>query len=188
MSGAEPVDAPLAGAGDAPDLPPGVAEHLRGDREPDHDSVARTICLRLLTARARTRQELHDALSAHDVPGPVIARVLDRYAEVGLVDDAAFAEQFVTARRQGRGLSGREIARQLAAKGVSEEIVSGALADLSTDEERATAESLVRRRLATLARFDEPTKVRRLVGMLARKGYSPGMAYSVVSDALKGEK
>jgi regulatory protein len=53
-------------------------------------------------------------------------------------------------------------------------------------EERA-ARQLVDRRLAATRRLERPTRVRRLAGMLARKGYPPGLAIRVVREALAAE-
>ena len=62
----------------------------------DPESVARTILLDQLTGRARSRKELADKLAAKDVPDEVATRLLDRFEEVGLVDDAAFARSWVS--------------------------------------------------------------------------------------------
>ena len=71
----------------------------------DPESVARTILLSKLTASAKSRRELADALAAKDVPDEMATRVLDRFEQVGLVDDAAFADTWVRSRQAGRGLS-----------------------------------------------------------------------------------
>ena len=168
----------------------GVREAPPADRsgerevEADPDEVARTICLRLLTFRARTRTELSDALAAREVPLDAAERVLGRLTAVGLIDDRAFAASFVSSRTNDRGLASREIARQLRAKGVDDEVVADALVDRDADAETATARGLVERKLRSMSRLEPPVQTRRLVGMLARKGYSPGMAYQVVKDVL----
>jgi regulatory protein len=154
------------------------------DPEPDPESVARTICLRLLTVRARSRAELAEALRTRNVPDDAAGRVLDRLAEVGLVDDRAFAADFVHAKRAERGLAGRELSRQLRGKGVHDEAIADALADIDEDAERAVARRLAERKLKGMTGLDPQVQIRRLAGMLARKGYSPGVAFQVVREVV----
>lgn len=170
--------------GRSPTMPP--ADPL-AERDPhaDPESVARTICLRLLTIRARTRSELADALTARQVPAPASTRVLDRLAEVGLIDDRAFAESFVTSRQHDRGLAAREISRQLRDKGVDESVVEDAVLKVDAELEHRTAQRMVERKLASMSRLDPAVQTRRLVEMLARKGYSPAMAFQVVREVLR---
>lgn len=150
----------------------------------DPESAARTVCLDLLTTRARSRAELADELARRDVPGETAATVLDRLVEVGLIDDAAFAEQWVRSRHEHRGLGRRALADELRRKGVERPVASAALEELGRDDERARAQELVRKRLPSLDRVDAATATRRLVGMLARKGYDSGLTYEVVRAAL----
>jgi regulatory protein len=114
----------------------------------------------------------------------VVETVLDRLVEVRLVDDAAFAEQWVDSRHRHRGLGRRALADELRRKGVDNETAGVALAELGQDDERARARDLVDKRLPSLARFETAVATRRLVGMLARKGYGGGLAYEVVREAM----
>ena len=154
------------------------------DPPADPESAARTVCLNLLTARSRSRAELAGELARRDVADDVAETVLDRLVEVGLLDDAAFAEQWVHSRHRHRGLGRRALADELRRKGVDRPTATAALDELGRDDERARADELVRRRLPSLARFDTTTATRRLVGMLARKGYDAGIAHDVVRAAL----
>ena len=150
--------------------------------EPDADpeAVARTICLRLLTVRARTRAELGEALAARAVPEAAATKVLDRLTEVGLIDDQAYATSYVSSRQRDRGLAVREISRQLRDKGVDEAVITAAVSDVDADAEAAAARQLVVRKLRSMGRLAPEVKTRRLVGMLARKGYPPAMAFQIV--------
>jgi regulatory protein len=155
--------------------------------EADPVAVAREICLRLLADRARTRDELSRALARKDVPDDAAAAVLDRFDEVGLIDDAAFAEQWVRSRHAYRGLGRRAIAVELRRKGVADDVAGEALAEVDAESEARRARELVDRKLRSLAvdTADQRTSAaRRLVGMLARKGYGAGTAYRVVREAL----
>ena len=179
-----------AWAGDRPpaspaDLPP---DPKALGPEADPESVARTILLDQLTGRARSRKELSDKLAAKRVPPEIAARVLDRFEEVGLVDDDAFARSWVSQRQSaaggGRGLARRALAQELRRKGVDDETAREALDDVDPAAEETAARALVRRRLRSLSRVDDQTAIRRLVGMLGRKGYPAGLAFSVVRDEL----
>ena len=152
--------------------------------EADPESVARTILLNQLTGRARTRSELATKLSSRDVPDDVATRLLDRFEEVGLVDDAAFARGWVEQRQAGRGLARRALAQELRRKGIDDEVAREALDEIDPEDEVEAARTLVRRRLRTVRDLDQQVAVRRLSGMLARKGYPPSVAFRVVREEL----
>jgi regulatory protein len=145
--------------------------------------VAREICLRQLAVRPRTRAELARELARREISAEVITEVLDRYDEVGLIDDAAFARAWVSSRHHGRGLARRALANELRQRGVDAEVANDALESLDEDAEATTARALVDRKLRT-AHGTPDAIFRRLVGMLARKGYPAGVAIRAVKDAL----
>lgn len=156
------------------------------DRQSDADpeAIARTICLRLLTVRARTRVELATALSVRNVPEVAARSVLDRLTSAGLINDRAFADDFVESRHRARGLAARELSRQLRSKGVDAAIVAEAVAELDPGRERAMARGLVERKLPSMIGLDRQVQTRRLAGLLARKGYSPEIAFQVVREVI----
>jgi regulatory protein len=150
----------------------------------DPESVARGICLRALTGAPKTRQQLADLLAQRDVPEDAAEVVLDRFTEVGLIDDAAFARAWVSSRQAGRGLARRALSAELRAKGVEPEVAAEAVSEVDDDDERAAARRLVERRARAMRRLDRTTATRRLMGILARKGYSGGLAAAVVREVL----
>ncbi|WP_068189119.1 recombination regulator RecX [Mycobacterium sp. UM_CSW] len=156
--------------------------------EPSREEQARTLCLRLLTARSRTRAELSGQLSKRGYPDDVAERVLDRLAAVGLVNDAEFAEQWVESRRAKAGKSRRALAAELRTKGVGKELIGAALAGIDAAAERDRAEELVRAKLRRETLTDEARVTRRLVGMLARRGYGQNLACEVVLAELAAER
>jgi regulatory protein len=149
--------------------------------------VARAICLRLLTLQPRSRAELAAALAKRGVPDDAAGVVLSRFTEVGLIDDRAFAAAWVDSRHAGRGLSRRALAAELRRRGVDGEIVGEAVAVVDAEAEERAARQLVDRRLPSTRRLDQPARVRRLAGMLARKGYPAGLAMQVVREALAAD-
>jgi regulatory protein len=163
--------------------PPSTSELSREEQ-------ARALCLRLLTARARTRAELEGQLAKRGYSPEVGGRVLDRLAQVGLVDDVDFAEQWVLSRRVNAGKGKRALAAELQAKGVDDEVITAALAGIDAGAERQRAEKLVRDRLRRekLGDDDDAKIARRLAGMLARRGYNQTMAFDVVKDELANER
>ncbi|WP_203929397.1 regulatory protein RecX [Virgisporangium ochraceum] len=175
--------------GPAPD-----AEQKPKSRE-EQGTAARDQCIRLLAVRPRTRSELDTALRRRGYDDDVISEILDRYSDVGIIDDEAFARAWVTSRHHSKGLAKRALAGELRRKGVSDDDLGAALDEVDDDSEVETARTLVDRRLrverrrpregdAEAARKAEAALIRKLVGMLARKGYSSGLAYRVVKEAM----
>jgi regulatory protein len=171
---ATPNDDPLN-----PDVDSDSPEEMR-----DPESVARGICLRALTGAPKTRQQLADLLSQRGVPDEAAETVLDRLTEVQLIDDAAYARAWVSSRQAGRGLARRALSAELRAKGVDPGVAADAVATVDDDDEREAARRLVARKVGGMRRLDRVTASRRLVGMLARKGYTGGLAAAVVREAL----
>src|SRR6478672_1911288 len=145
---ATPGDDPLN-----PDAVPGSPEDDMGDPE----SVARGICLRALTGAPKTRQQLADLLADRGVPDEAAETVLDRFGEVGLIDDAAFARAWVSSRQSGRGLARRALQAELRAKGVDPEVAAEAVDVVDDDVERESARRLVDRRVRGMSRLDRAT-------------------------------
>ncbi|WP_069169110.1 recombination regulator RecX [Streptomyces griseus] len=159
-----------------------------GEGEPrDPVEQARAICLRLLTGTPRTRKQLADALRKREIPDEAADEVLSRFEDVGLIDDAAFADAWVESRHHGRGLARRALVRELRTKGVDSAVIDEAVGQLDPEQEEVTARELVARKLRSTRGLDRDKRLRRLAGMLARKGYGEGMALRVVRQALEAE-
>jgi regulatory protein len=148
------------------------------------------LCLRLLTAQARTRAELAGQLAKRGYPDDLSTRVLDRLTDVGLLDDADFAEQWVHSRRANAGKGKRALAAELHTKGVDNDVITSVLGGINPAAERGRAEQLVRSRLRREKLGDDAdVRVsRRLVAMLARRGFDQTLAYDVVSAELTTER
>ncbi|MCD2108615.1 MULTISPECIES: recombination regulator RecX [Rhodococcus] len=144
------------------------------------EAQAKDACLRLLTDRARSRSELETKLSGRGFEPEIITSVLDRLQEIGLIDDADFANQWVHSRHTYSGKGKRALAVELRLKGIDQDVASEALSQIDPEDERERAAELVRRKLKNKPVDDRDKVTRRLVSMLARKGYSAGMSYEVV--------
>lgn len=166
--------------------PPSSSRAEKGEPR-DPVEQARNICLRLLTGTPRTRKQLADALRKREIPDEAAEEVLARFEDVGLIDDAAFAGAWVESRHHGRGLARRALVRELRTKGVDSAVIDEAVGQLDADQEEETARELVARKLRSTRGLDRDKRLRRLAGMLARKGYGEGMALRVVRQALEEE-
>jgi regulatory protein len=171
--------------------PSGGQAQRQGAQVEDPEARARQICLDQLASKARTRAELAATLARRGIDEDTSRRVLDRFAEVGLVDDAAFAESYVHAGHTYRGLGRRALSAQLRRRGVDAETTGAALEAVEPVAEEEMARTLVRRRLANTitnvgrSAADDASTIRKLVGMLARRGYPEGLSYRVVRDELR---
>ncbi len=165
---------------------PGSLADAGADADPEQ--IARTIALRRLDSAPRTRHELATVMARRGVPADVIDRVLDRFTEVGLVDDAAFAHAWVMSRHSGRGLGRRVLQQELRRKGVAAELIEQACAHIDDEDERARAHEWALSRAVRMYRSEAAkplaTLQRRLAGQLARKGYSPGMSFEIARSVL----
>ena len=186
-SGERPSASPgPPGASDGP-APRGADEPVdpvTAGPEADHEAVARKILLDQLTGQARSRAELATKLAKRRVPEEVAGRLLTRFEEVGLIDDAAFARAWVESRQPGKGLGRRALAQELRRKGIDDDVAREALEEIEPEDEEEAARTLVRRKLRSLSRVDRATATRRLTGMLARKGHSGEVAWRVVREEL----
>jgi regulatory protein len=153
----------------------------------DPEAAAREICLRLLTLAPRTRAQLADALRRRGVPDQAADTVLDRFTEAGLIDDPAFARAWVESRHHSRGLSRRALSAELRRRGVADDDVQEAVETLDPDQEVATARQLVARKAAATRGQPPEARMRKLMGVLARKGYGSALAYRVVRETLEQE-
>lgn len=155
------------------------------DPAADPVAVAREIVLRQLALRDRTRAELDRALRSRGVPDEVADQVLERFTEVGLVDDEAFAARWVeTADRRLRSRTG--LRQELAAKGVDPEIARDAVGSRDDDAEYAAALALARKRAAATREAPPQVRYRRVLGALARRGFGAPIAHRAVRAALGG--
>jgi len=156
---------------------------VRDGRGSDPYAVAREIALRQLTVRARTRVELARALARKQVPEDIAMAVLDRLTEVGLIDDAVFARDWLAAggRRQK---SRRVLLGELAEKGVDRELIDEAAGELEGERDYEVARGFAARKAASLAGLEPAVRYRRLAGALARRGFASSVVAQVTREAL----
>lgn len=170
---------------DAPRRTPGEEESAR---EKQVHSQCR-YAMRLLADRRRSAGEIRGRLRERDVPADVIAEVMARLDRADLLDDAAFAGEWVRQRRASRGLADQALRLELEAKHVEDVHIDRALASEGNDEEERCRD-LVRARMRTQAldpSMDAASRSRvsrRLEGYLRRRGYDGALVASVVSSEM----
>lgn len=167
--------------------PPTPAAHDDGAAPPTTESIeqARAAALRLLKARDRTPVALARRLRLKGFDEPVIAHVIERFIDVGLLDERATAERLVRTELRKAAAAERLLKSRLFAGGVSDaiaqEVISAALAEVDLAE---SAEADARRWLERRADMDPDTARRRLAGRLARRGFGHGVVRDVLSRVL----
>ena len=156
--------------GDSPTLDPPAQSDVPTESAKDPYAVARSIVLRRLTIAPRSREELRKSLCEREVPVDVQEEVLSRFTELGLIDDVAMAGSFVAHKsKEGRGR--RAIAHKLRARGISDDTIAEALSGVTDEDELQQATALVERRWPRMAHLERAVRIRRLTGMLSRRGY-----------------
>lgn len=170
----------------------GAAKEARSSRKQPEDPAhqARDVVYRLLAVRARSRSELRQALVRKGFDEELADAALQKFADAGLIDDAEFARAWVRERHEQQGLGRHALGVELRRKGVAEHVIDDALSTMDEESEVERARELVRRKLRGTAAVDGAAvdgakRTRRLVSMLARKGYSEGMAFRVVREELE---
>src|SRR5262245_4515479 len=153
----------------------------------DPEARARQVCLQLLAAAPRTRAQLAQAMQRRGIPADAADSILVRFTDAGLIDDAAFARAWVESRHHSRGLSKRSLSAELRRHGVPSEEIRQATDLLDPDQEVATARHLVERKMASTRGRPAEARARLAAGMLARKGYPPGLAFRLIREAMQQE-
>lgn len=157
---------------------------MTGPGDGDPRAAAKAVVLRRLTAAPRSRAQLAGDLAGRGFEEAVIEEVLDRFVEVGLIDDAEYARMVVRSQGESRRLGRRGLAQELRKRGVPEAEAAEALAGLDPEVEEGRARELVRRRWDPSG--DQQAQARRLAAMLGRRGFPGDMITRVVTDALHG--
>jgi regulatory protein len=142
---------------------------------------SRNVLLYQLARGAKSAHTLRQILEKREIDPEIAETVIQRFIEVGLIDDVAYAETVVNSRQKFKGLAKSAIKRELSQKGVEVTIVEQVTSDITAEDELAMAIELANKRIGRMANLELAVRQRRLHSYLARKGY----ASSVVSAAVK---
>ena len=149
---------------------------------------ARALALAILDRAPRSSEDLRQRLIAKDVAPETADALIERYKDVGLLDDTALAALIARTRHAERGLAPRAIAMELRRKGFSAGDIEAALEPLTADTQVETARQLAEARWRRTAGLENEARVRRVVGHLGRKGYSPSLAFALVQDLMRADR
>lgn len=150
-------------------------------------NVANNIALNQLSMSPKTRQQLEKALAKKGTSDDIAKTVLDSLTELGYVDDLAYARMFIRTKTQTKHLAKRAMAYELTKRGVHKELIEEALADISSEDEWHMARELVAKKLRSMNNLSKEVLTRRLMGTLARKGYSGTISGVVIREALENQ-
>ena len=160
----------------------------RAAEETDPYTRAKTIVYNQLAYSAKTRGQLRKKLQAEGFDAELIESLLDKFEAAKLIDDAEYAQTFVAQKSRTKKLSRAALRRELAERGVRGEEAENALAQRTDEQEREDAAELVRKKLRPGMDLSDRAKkdrvTRRLLGMLARRGYSSSVSMSVIREEL----
>ena len=153
-------------------------------KEIEAADAAKQVLLRRLSNAPRTRKELAKDLKDKDISDEVANVALDRFEEVGLINDPALASNYVSSQHERKGLGKNALRQQLRAKGVSDDVAQEAISQISDDQEFQAAFALACKKIRSLQKDDAKTQLRKIVGVLARKGYSSNLAFRVAKEVI----
>ena len=147
---------------------------------------ARNILLFQLSKSPKSSKELSEILAKREIPTAIAEPLIQRFVEVGLIDDLAMAQSFVNHRRS-QFKAKRVIAYELQKKGVEPALVEQATGELG-DTDQEVANQAATKRLRALRNLDEQVIRRRLLGYLQRRGFSGEISSRAIGFALDGLK
>jgi len=154
------------------------------NKEIEAADAAKQVLLRRLSHAPRTRKELAKDLKDKDISDEVANVALDRFEEVGLINDQALASNYVSSQHERKGLGKNALRQQLRAKGVSDDVALEAISQISDEQEFQAAFALACKKIRSLQKDDAKTQLRKIVGVLARKGYSSNLAFRVAKEVI----
>lgn len=145
--------------------------------------------LGLLDQRARSRHELRERLLRAEFAPELVDEVLDSLERASLIDDTLFATEWVRQRAARRGKSAKALDMELRDKGVAADVRAAALAQITEADEEAQARALAKKKAGSIKtkpadRAEYDKALRRVVGVLARRGYGSGMSMRIAREAL----
>ena len=159
-------------------IPESISEEI------DQNQIAKQVLLRRLSNAPRTRKELAQDLKKKKIEEDIAQLALDRFEELGLINDQTFSDNFVSNTHQRRKLGKKALKQQLRSKGVSEEIANQAVSQISETDEFQAALALALKKMRSIQHDDPQSQIRKIVGLLARKGYSAGLSFQVAKEVI----
>jgi regulatory protein len=145
----------------------------------DENEKALQRALNLISYRPRSEAEVQNNLKKHQVPEETIHAVVARLRETGILNDQKFAEAWIENRATFRPRSRFALRMELKQKGVNEETIEEALADV---DDEVQAYEAAQKKARQLRNKEEQEFKRKLFGFLARRGFNYDVASPVVKN------
>jgi len=146
----------------------------------DDPKVVLDAALRFLEARPRSATEVRRRLIDAGYREELVAGAIERLAELGVLDDEAFARAWVESRDRVRPRGERALRSELFRKGIDRQLADDMLEEREQTRPGADAEAaarLIERHASALARISDPRARRqRAYALLARNGFDPDVA------------
>jgi regulatory protein len=142
--------------------------------------------VRMLESRSRSRQEIESRLQERAYSSEVIEAVIAQLTRAGLVDDTAFAKEWVGTRSKAREPVGRiRLKHELKLKGIAQDLADNAIGDVDEAEELAQAIRAAQRHARPYAGYAGWMAERqRLAGYLQRRGYNWDITHAVLKTVV----
>jgi len=147
------------------------------------EEEVRQALLKLIERSSKSSGALRKLLAEKDLPAQVIDQMIDRFIEVGLIDDYALARDFTELAVSRKSKAKSVIARELRAKSFPQEAIDAAIADIDVESELEAAKKLAESRIRQLMKLDPDVRTRRLSSFLMRKGYSSSVVWAATRHA-----
>jgi len=142
--------------------------------------------VRVLGRRARSSGELRDELLRLGHDAAEVEAVIDEFERSLYLDDVGLARTVTEKLRGSKRSSRSQIRMKLIARKLSDTAIETALGELDTDEEFELLREAAADRARKLSGLDRQTAERRLLGFLARRGWSGEPAMRAARAALDG--
>jgi len=156
----------------------------KSDNSPDSKKALQTV-FRLLKIRPRSEKEINDRLRKKHFTQPVIAYTLTYLKRHHLIDDNAFAHEWIEARLR-KPFGSNRIRYELIEKGIKPELIQQNLAAiLSHHDEEASLKELAIKQKKKYRNIDMDTSRRKLYGYLIRRGFPKENILRTIHELLK---
>jgi regulatory protein len=143
----------------------------------------RKALLKLLERSSKSSGQLRTLLLEKEFPVQIVDQMIDRFIEVGLIDDLALAKDSTEVAVTRKSKAKSVIARELRAKHFPQEAIDAAISEIDSDSELEAAKKLAETRFRQLLKLEPEVRTRRLSSYLMRKGYSSSVVWAAVRHA-----
>ena len=143
----------------------------------------RQALLKLIERSSKSSGQLRTALLEKEFPVQLVDQMIDRFIEVGLIDDMALAKDLTEVAVSRKSKAKSVISRELRAKNFPQEAIDAAISEIDSEAELEVAKKLAESRYRQLLKLEPEVRTRRLSSYLMRKGYSSSVVWTAVRHA-----